>query len=223
MERSGNGKSLLDKMYQSSLSYWKKQKEGLKDSSRFNKESSAKKPMEREADATMNVKSLLDVIHKGDDRSRSRRMERTQDCSGFNREQLLSEEKLKLKTKTIENYYKSLSKKVGDCDAVDYDGWTNGSTGVMHKINSTSQKLDQDRKVQLLNVGYKIKQQMEETTQKKREEDTKQRNFKETPLLVCSHKANLMYCNICNRKVPSNKISKVMADYAKKKGCGSKN
>ena len=172
-----------------------------------------------------NARSLLDNIHSADERSQMRMRDNVRECSGYNRSHGLNEESNKMKANTMENYYKSPAKKVGNQSDVDYDQWTNQNTGVLRKINGDAEKLEQDRRIQLSQVGFTIKQQMEESAQRKREEQVKERNFKERHLLVCSHNANLMYCGICNRKVPMNKISKIIADYnklAKHRGPGAK-
>jgi len=234
LERAGNGKSMLDKMYQSSLDYWKRRKDGLSTNSNWNKETSATKKSKvkfAEEEILANEygnpnkhKSLLDNIHSADERSRLRVRDNVRDCSGYNRNQGFSEESMKMKSNTMTNYYNSPTKKVGNQDDVDYDKWTSQDHGVLKKINGDAEKLEYDRRIQLSQVGFTIRQQMEECNQKRREEQTRERNHKERPLLVCSHNANLMYCGICNRKVPMNKISKIIADYnkvAKHRGPGA--
>jgi len=237
LEKAGNDKSVLDKMYQSSLDYWKKRKEGLNTNSQWNKDTSATKKQtvqfveeemlanEYSSPNRTNAKSLLDNIHGADERSKLRMRDNVRDCSGYNRNHGFSEETVKLKVNTMENYYKSPAKKVGDQGDLDYNRWTNQDNGVLRKINGEAEKLEQDRRIQLSQVGFTIKQQMEEGAQKRKEEQVKQRAFKERPLLVCSHNSNLMYCGTCNRKVPMNKISKIIADYnklAKHRGPGAK-
>jgi len=244
-EQAGNGKSLLDKMYQSSMDYWKRQKDGHKESSTFNRDSSAHKRDKRSqpdqdlseteyshkfgkrvssaagTNKSMNVQSLLDVIHHGSQKNNAKRLEINQDCATFNKEFGYSPEKSKGKVNNMENYYNSPTKKVGNASMADYDGWTHEEKGVLHQINSASAKLEQNRKSQLMEVGSTVKQQINDVSQKKKEDQVQERSFKEKPLLVCSHNANLMYCSVCSRKVPSNKISKIVAEYNKfmKKRC----
>lgn len=74
-------------------------------------------------------------------------------------------------------------------------------------------------------MGSTIRTQISDTKQKKLEQQLNDKNFKQTPLLVCSHKANMACCAICNRKIPANKISKIIADYsnlAKARGSATK-
>jgi len=52
-----------------------------------------------------------------------------------------------LKAKTLESYYKSPSRKVGDGVNIDYDRWTHENSGVFSKINAAVEKLEQERKV----------------------------------------------------------------------------
>jgi len=52
-----------------------------------------------------------------------------------------------LKARTLESYYKSPSKKIGDSINVDYDRWTHENSGVFSKINAAVDRLEQDRKV----------------------------------------------------------------------------
>jgi len=226
LEDAGNGKSILDKMYQSSMEYWRRQKDGLKESSKANKDVGANKfnrkgSEEQEALSSYrsgqkkNGRNLLDMIYSSDEKGLAYRKNGVKECANYNKDQGYAEERELLKAKTLESYYKSPSRKVGDGVNIDYDRWTHENSGVFSKINAAVEKLEQERKVQIHNAGYSLKQQIDETVQRKKEEIYKDKTFRETPLLVCSHKANLMYCNICNRKVPMNKISKIIGDYKK--------
>lgn len=232
-EKSTEGKSILDKMYQSSLDYWKKQKQNLSNNSQFNKSNSALRKSRREFDDDFDggytspvgrtpaaeykngtKQSLLDKINDADQQSAGLRQSRTRDCSRHNKSQGFFEENAKLKT-NLETYYNSPTKKVGQTHEVESAGWTEDNKGVFHKINESSALLDHNRRLQLSETGSKLKQQMAEGSHKKKEQQIRDKNFREEALLVCSHKANLMYCNLCNRKVPMNKITKVVADYNK--------
>jgi len=158
---------------------------------------------------------MLNSIYDSDANGLDRRNTGTRDCATFNKDNGYSQESALMKSKTLENYYNSPTKKVGDTSNLDYSQWTHEHSGVFSKINNAVDKLENDRRAQILENGSTIKQQMGESAYRRRDEATRDRQFKETPLLVCSHKANLMYCNICNRKVPMNKISKIIGDYKK--------
>jgi len=228
-EKSGNGKSVLDKMYLSSMNYWQRQKDGLKDASKSNRETSAllkKGNLYNEEEliaieyasphkpSTLKGKSMLDIIHHSDQKGMNKRKDNTLNCSGFNKTQGYSQESAQLKTKNLDNYYKSPAKKVNKEDGVDYGTWTEEG-GVFDMINSSAEKLYQNRRAQTSHLGSTVRQQMTEGKQRKAEQQISEKNFKQTPLLVCSHKANMACCAICNRQVPANKISKIIADYSK--------
>lgn len=58
---------------------------------------------------------------------------------------------------------------------------------------------------------------MEQKRIRLQEEKHKEANFVETHRLICSHNSNMMYCNICNRKFPMNKITRILSSYKKNK------
>jgi len=234
-EKSTEGKSILDKMYQSSLDYWKKQKQNLTNNSQTNKSASALRKSRQQRDfhdefdreytspvgrnpaaeyRNEHKASFVDKINDNDLHSAGLRNNRTRDCSSHNKTKSFVEHNTTVKP-NLEAYYNSPTKKVGQTYEIESAGWTNNNKGVFHKIDKSSAQLNENRKQQLSETGSKIKQQIAEGSNKKKEQQVKDKNFREEALLVCSHKANLMYCNLCNRKVPMNKITKVVADYNK--------
>jgi len=227
-DRSGDGKSLLDKMYTSSLQYWQKQKTGLKDASTANRESSAllkRKDLDEQdllareypsprKPTELKGNSVLDSLHHSDQKGLNRRKDYTLDCSGHNKTQGYSIESAQSKIKNLDTYYKSPARKVNKGDGVDYERWTEDG-GVFEMISSSAEKLYKGRRTQNSDMGSTIRQQMSETKLRKTEEQFNDKNFKHTPLLVCAEHGKMACCGVCNRKVPANKISKIVADYNK--------
>jgi len=227
LEESGVGNSVLDKMFYNSMDYWRKAKTGTFESSRSNREVSAgRRARAKEGHDFVNEEwsgykrgwkedgnSMLDSVYTSDQKGLSYRKYINQECSSYNRESGFSPEKQQLKN--LEFYYKSPTKKVNDRDAHDYDHWTRKEAGVFAKIEAATDRLERDRRDQYATLGGSIKQQMADNTAQKTYEIAQNKNFKETPLLVCAHKNNVMYCNVCNRKVPMNKISKIVGEYQK--------
>jgi hypothetical protein len=52
---------------------------------------------------------------------------------------------------------------------------------------------------------------METKKQKAKAEQMEKLNFKEASKLTCSHNSTLLYCNMCNRKFPMSKITKMVS------------
>jgi len=221
-ERNGDGKSLLDKMYTSSLQYWQRQKAGLKDASTTNKERGQRNRNNEEdmlareypSPSYVKGKSVLDSLHHSDQKGLSRRKDYTVDCAGHNKDQGYSIESAQNKIRNLDNYYNSPTRKVNREDGADYEGWTENG-GVFQMISSSAEKLHQGRKAQNNSLGGTIRQQMSESKLRRTEEEFKDKNFKHTPLLVCASHGKIGCCGVCKKQVPTNKMSKIVADYSK--------
>jgi len=61
-----------------------------------------------------------------------------------------------MKSKTLENYYNSPTKKVNDTSNLDYTQWTQEHSAVFSKIHTAVDKLENDRKVNLIEINQGI-------------------------------------------------------------------